>query len=265
VDEISSFLLSKWYLDCIADNGDGVIVYVAELRWKSWQVRYASTLRFFQDKVESAASIRKCSLPESAPGQVRLNLPHLGIEGTWKGFADPIERTIFENRNGTIVWTCLQPASHVELSVDGSKKVAGLGYAELVKISIPPWNLPLSELHWGRFISESDSLVWIDWRGNHSYRLVVHNGTERETALISPEEIRSADSRLKLTLDRGLVLRSGILGDTVFPAIASLAGALPAKMLGVHESKWRSKGVFRDAERSADAWAIHEVVKWGRQ
>jgi hypothetical protein len=55
------------------------------------------------------------------------------------------------------------------------------------------------------------------------------------------------------------------LGDTVFPAIAHLARDLPEKMLGVHESKWRSKGVFRDAERSVDAWAIHEVVKWGRQ
>jgi len=265
VGKVSSFLLSKWYLDCIADNGDGVIVYVAELRWKSWRMRYASTLRFFRDKVESASSIRDFSPPESAGDQVSLSLPHLGIEGTWKGFRAPIQRTIFEDRSGAILWNCLQPGSQVEMVLDGSQTITGLGYAELLQISIPPWTLPLSELHWGRFVSESDTLVWIDWRGNHSCRLVVHNGAERETSLISPEEIRSADSRLRLTLDCGLVLRSGVLGDTVFPAIAHLARALPEKMLGVHESKWRSKGVFRDAERSVDAWAIHEVVKWGRQ
>jgi hypothetical protein len=257
------FLLSKWYLDCVADNGDGVVVYVAELRWSSWRTRYASTLRFFGDKTESASSIRKCVLPESSRDQITLSLPHLGIEGSWKGFAAPIERTIFERSDGAVRWHCLQPGSQVQLSLDRSLKMSGLGYAELVEISIPPWRLPLSELHWGRFVSESDTVVWIDWRGTHCHRLAVHNDSEREIAAITTEEVRSADSETHLTFDRGLVLRSGTLGETVFPTLARLARAIPAKMLGVHERKWRSRGVLRTEGRTAEAWAIHEVVKWG--
>ncbi len=258
-----SFLLSKWYLDCVADNGDSVIVYVAELRWNSWRTRYASTLRFFGDKTESASSIRKCSLPESNREQIILGLPHLGVEGRWNRIAAPIQRTIFENANGAVRWHCLQPGSQVHLCLDRSTKMSGLGYAELLEISIPPWRLPLSELHWGRFVSESDTLVWIDWRGPYCHRLAVHNGSEREIAVITTEEIRSADSRTHLTFDRGLVLRSGTLGATVFPALARLAQAIPVKMLGVHERKWRSRGVLRTEGRTAEAWAIHEVVKWG--
>jgi hypothetical protein len=141
--------------------------------------------------------------------------------------------------------------------------MTGLGYAELLEISIPPWNLPLSELHWGRFVSESETVVWIDWRGPYSHRLLVHNGSEREIALITTEEVRSVDSSTLLTLDRRLVLRSGTLGETVFPKLAGLAKAIPMKMLGIHERKWRSRGVLRAQQRTTEAWAIHEVVKWG--
>lgn len=258
-----AFLLSKWYLDCVADDGDGVIVYVAELHWHSWRTRYASTLRFFGDKTESASSIRKCSLPESSREQIALSLPHLGIEGNWKGIAAPIQRTIFENSDGAVRWHCVQPGSHVQLSLDRSIKMSGSGYAELLEISIPPWSLPLSELHWGRFVSESDTLVWIDWRGPYCHRLAVHNDSECEIAVITTEEVRSADAGIQLTLDRGLLLRSGTLGETVFPKLARVARAIPAKMLGVHERKWRSRGVLRTQGRTVEAWAIHEVVKWG--
>ncbi len=258
-----SFLLSKWYLDCVTDNGDGIIVYVAELRWNSWRTRYASTLRFFGDKMQSASSIRKCSLPESSLDQITLSLPHLGVEGYWKGFTAPIQRTILKNSDGAVIWNCLQPGSQVHVSLDRSIKMSGLGYAELLEISIPPWSLPLSELHWGRFVSENDMLVWIDWRGPYSYHLAVHNGSEREIAVITTEEIRSADSGKQLTLDRSLVLRSGTLGETVFPTWERLARAIPVKMLGVYERKWRSRGVLLTQGRTSEAWVIHEVVKFG--
>lgn len=260
-----SFLLSKWYLDCVADDGNGVIIYVAELRWNSWRTRYASTLRFSGDTAKSASSLRECSLPESRDGQISLNLPHLGIEGNWKEFAAPIQRTILENSGGAVRWNCLQPGSHVNLTLDRTIKMTGLGYAELLEISIPPWNLPLSELHWGRFVSERETLVWIDWRGSYSHRLVVHNGTEREIALITTEEVRSADSGTRLTFDRRLVLRSGTLGETVFPTLARLATAIPVKMLSICERKWRSRGVLLDQGRTTEAWVIHEVVKWGAE
>jgi hypothetical protein len=262
VPKSSSFLLLKWYLDCIADNGDGVIVYVADLRWKAWHMRYASTLRFSGKKVETTTSIRKCSLPESANGQIVVKLPHVAIEGVWSGFAAPIERAIFETSAGSVHWNCLQPASRVKLVLDRSREMIGFGYAECLEISVPPWKFPLNELHWGRFVTESDSLVWIDWRGPYSRRIVVHNGGELEPAVVTDSAVSSLNSHVRLALDRGLVLRSGILGDTVFSGIAALARILPASMLRVRESKWRSWGNLISAERTVSGWAIHEVVRW---
>ena len=210
MDKSSSFLLSKWYLDCIAKNGDGVIVYVADLRWKAWHMRYASTLRFSGEKVESTTSIRKCSLPESANGQIVVRLPHVAIEGVWSGFAAPVERTILKTGAVAVHWNCLQPASRVKLVLDSSREMTGLGYAECLEISIPPWKLPLNELHWGRFVTESESLVWIDWRGPYSRRILVHNGGELEPGAVTHGAISSLDSHVQLALDHGLVLRSGI-------------------------------------------------------
>jgi hypothetical protein len=262
VAKSSSFLLSKWYLDCIAENGDGVIVYVADLRWKAWRMQYASTLRFSGQKVESATSIRKCSLPEFANGQIVVKLPHVAMEGVWSGFAAPIERTIFKTSAGAVRWNCLQPASRVKLVLDRSREMTGLGYAECLEISIPPWKLPLGELHWGRFVTESDSLVWIDWRGAYSRRILVHNGAELEPGVVTDGAVSSLDSHVRLALDRGLVLRSGILGDTVFSGIARLARILPISMLSLRESKWRSWGTLISAERTVSGWAIHEIVRW---
>lgn len=41
----SSFLLSKWYLDCVADDGGVFLGYAAKLSWKGLSLNYASVLQ----------------------------------------------------------------------------------------------------------------------------------------------------------------------------------------------------------------------------
>ena len=36
----NSFLLTKWYLDCVQEIGDAAILYVADLRWNASTVHY---------------------------------------------------------------------------------------------------------------------------------------------------------------------------------------------------------------------------------
>lgn len=259
-DIASRFSLAKWYLDCVADNGDGLIVYAADLNWKSWRIRYGNTLRISGEKVETRSSLRRFSLPESIANQITLKLPHLGVDGAWTSLTPPVERTIFENSGGAIRWHCLQPGSRVTL--ERSTNIAGFGYAELLEVSISPWSLPIRELRWGRFVSEKESVVWIDWRGSYCFRLLLHNGAEQDVGEISDQRIVTSDSHLQLSFDRGLVLRSGFLGKTVLPAIGRLARALPVKMLNVQEIKWRSRSTLRIGDRVTQGWSIHEVVTW---
>lgn len=254
--------LSKWYLDCVNKKGDGAIVYLAELRWKKVHLRYANLLLFLDGKVTRKSSIRDCDLPCSSGEEIKVKVPHLRIDGVWRRAADALEATVFSGTEGQVVWKCVQPSSRVRLCVGRATEIVGLGYAELLQMTIPPWKLPLTELHWGRFVSESNYIVWIDWRGSHQFRLLAHAGARHAEGLVTEREIRLGTPSLRLTLDRGLVLRSGALGDTVMPALSSLAKILPDSLLGVNECKWRSRAVLSGGDRIDEGWAIHEVVRW---
>jgi hypothetical protein len=258
----SSFLLTKWYLDCVAENGDAAVAYVASLRWNKLSMHYGSLLTVLEGRAHCASSLRKCSFPRLEGDTATLTLPHLGIEGTWRALRAPVERTVFEGKDGSVHWHCHQPMSQVDLLLQGKSRMIGLGYAECLSLSVLPWKLPLEELHWGRFLSPEHALVWIDWRGPQQWRTVLHNGDEQEIQSLTESGMLSTDTGMRLDLDRGMVLRSGQLGQTVFAGISRLAKLLPHNLLSVEECKWRSRGVLRTGNITASGWAIHEIVKW---
>ncbi len=131
---------------------------------------------------------------------------------------------------------------------------------ECLTLSIPPWELPLEELHWGRFLNNEDYVVWIDWRGPYHKRLVLWNGEEQTAQSLTESTIAMAG--VELNLDRRITLRQGRLGQTVFSALAPLRKILPSTMLSVQEEKWLSRGELTSGSRTNSGWAIHEVVKW---
>jgi hypothetical protein len=261
----TSFLLTKWYLDCVADTGDAVILYAADLRWNALTIHYGSLLRVLGGKIRSRSSVRGGAGPEIQDGKITVNFPHLDVKGTWQALRSPVRRTVFESEYGSVDWHCLQPMAQVDLLFQGKSRLTGRGYAECLTLSIRPWKLPLSELHWGRFLSDRDALVWIDWRGPQPQRLVFLNGQEQQVTSITESEIVFANSGVRLELDRGLVLREGRLGDTVFAGISRLSQLLPRSILSVNECKWRSRGRMHTADEERTGWAIHEVVEWKKR
>ncbi|HTS34214.1 MAG TPA: hypothetical protein VMH04_01005 [Candidatus Solibacter sp.] len=256
------FLLTKWYLDCVAENGDTLILYVADLRWSGLSFHYGSVLTVLEGKVACASSVRSSPLFAVTDQFITVRQPSLKVDGTWEALRPAIRTTPFQNLNGFVDWHCLQPMSRVGLVFRGRTKISGLGYAECLTLSILPWKLPLSTLHWGRYLSAEHAIVWIDWQGQAQYRSVLCNGEEMQATSITESEIVLSDPGARLELDRGLVLRQGRLGDTVFPAISRLTDLLPRPMLSVDECKWRSRGVFHTSSGESSGWAIHEVVKW---
>ena len=258
----SSFLLTKWYMDCVAENGDAAVVYVADLRWNKLSIHYESLLTIIDGRVHCVSSLRKEHSPQLDRNAITLTLPGLGIAGTWRALRAPVRRTVFEGKEGCIDWHCHQPMAQVDVLLQDKTRITGLGYAECITLSVVPWKLPLEELHWGRFLSEQHALVWIDWRGPQPWRSLIHNGDEHEIQSLTESEILFVPTGNSLDLDRGLVLRSGQLGHTIFTRISRLAKLLPHNMLAVEECKWRSRGRLQAASANASGWAIHEVVKW---
>jgi hypothetical protein len=138
--------------------------------------------------------------------------------------------------------------------------VTGLGYAECLTLTVPPWQLPMHQLRWGRFVSQRDSLAWIDWQGEYSTSFAVFNGQPCEPLSVSDSEIVLGVGTLRM--QDSLSLRSGRLGTTILPGVGALSKLLPLSLFNVSEQKWRSRGTLRGSDRESDGWVIHEVVDW---
>ena len=263
----TGFGLSKWYFDCVAHDGETVVLYVATLRWRALSIVYSSLLVHCAGKTRVRTSLRSADPPAVTDDSIAWASDALGVRGVWRPQSAPLTRTILDSDHGRLEWDCLQPSSLASLRID-DRTIEGLGYVEQVRMTIPPWRLPFDTLQWGRFLAPSlrdriaPSVVWIDLRGPSSARYVFVDGVEDQARDLSGAELTLADGGF-LTLDRRDVLREGAIGNTVLSAVPQLAKAVPARILGLDEIKWRSRGVLTRADgRESTGWAIHEVVRW---
>jgi hypothetical protein len=256
--EATPFTLVKWYMDCVADSGDAVILYCAELRWRAVHATYSSVLSTAGRHVESRSSMARYRL-SSVDGQILVQLPRLGVTGSWKASAPPFQHTVYEDTSGSVLWNCLQQKASVHLRI-GDRELAGLGYAERLTLTLPPWQLPMRQLRWGRFISPEDSVVWIDWQGPYSTSVAVHNGDRCEILSVSDTEVALPGATLRM--EESSSLRSGRLGDTILPGVPVLGKMLPRSLSNIEEHKWRSRGILNTQDHASKGWVIHEVVYW---
>ena len=252
------FFLVKWYMDCVTDLGDAVILYCAELRWRGLHAAYSSVLSVDGRSVESHASMTRYRL-SSAGGEILVELPRLGVSGRWEASAAPFQHTVFEDASGSVLWNCLQPRASVHLRI-GDRELTGLGYAECLTVTLPPWQLPMRQLRWGRFVSPEDSLAWIDWQGSYSTNFAVHNGISCETLSVSDSEVAMRHATLRM--EESFPLRAGRLGSTILPGAPALGKLLPRSLANIEEHKWRSRGILNAESGSSKGWVIHEVVHW---
>jgi hypothetical protein len=163
------FRLTKWYLDCVSEEGDAAIIYAAALQWRDLRLQYASLLCRQSGEVKSRATLRSCLPSANSDGEIKVDAPALDIQGTWTALDPPLQQTLLQSPQGDVHWDCRQPKSRARVNVCGHE-VEGLGYAECLTMTIPPWRLPMRQLQWGRFISPTDAIIWIDWMGTHTGR-----------------------------------------------------------------------------------------------
>lgn len=253
------FSLTKWYLDCVAEEGGAAIVYCADMRWRGVHSRMASVLRSPREgHAETHSSLGAYALAACAE-RIAIEHPRLKVRGEWLGTMPPFQQTVYEEPGGAVTWNCAQPGARAAVRV-GDREVAGMGYAECVTLTIPPWRLPLKQLWWGRFVSAAHSFAWIDWRGQHAMRLAICDG--KACALEAVSEVDVVCDRAALRIEPGAVLRAGTLASTILPGAPGLARMFPKSLFNVVERKWKSRGTLLvEGERSA-GWVIHEVVDW---
>ena len=257
------FSLVKWYMDCVSDAGEVAILYSARVRWRGVRLAYSNLIWTDGATSKSASSMHSVKIRHEEQ-QILVASQQLGIQGQWTARAAPVERTVYACETGSVIWNCLQPAASVCLSAR-EKKLTGAGYAECLTLTLPPWQLPLRHLQWGRFVSDrdaltSETLTWIDWKGPYATRLVVHNGASHECASISTTEVAWDGGTLRM--EEPLALRAGRLASTVLPAAPALSRVFPNFLFNVEEKKWRSRGIMETPYHQSRGWVIHETVDW---
>jgi hypothetical protein len=257
----STLLLTKWYLDVVTEDGDAVILYAAELRWRQLRVCFNSVLQKSGEVVTTRSTLRDFPLPSNSGGRIAVEVSPLGISGTWEADSAPVSRTVFECAEGSVHWNCLQPRSQAQLCI-GTQVFGGLGYAECLTLTVPPWRLPMRELRWGRFVSAQDSFTWVDWQGPFANSFAYHNGTAYSPELVSDSGLVLPG--ISLYLSDSFQLRGGKLRKTILPDVPALAKLLPNILFGIEEYKWLSRGHCHTSGQSSSGWTIHEVVHWNR-
>ncbi|MHB1311549.1 MAG: hypothetical protein ACYC3L_05980, partial [Gemmatimonadaceae bacterium] len=168
---------------------------------------------------------------------------------------------LLDDARGRIAWRCEAPAARVRATTPDGPPVDGTGYAECLVMTVLPWQLPLEQLRWGRWISRDarHSVVWIDWRGDRPSRWALVDGIARTDVIVRDDGIAYSGAALPLPEPRTLHERR--LGDIVGP-IRPLAALLPEALLSMREQKWCGRAELRDGQSPpAAGWAIHELVQ----
>lgn len=259
-----AFEIAKWYFDCVTPEGHVFIGYLGHLRWKSLAVHFQSALvHRNRDGTRETFSWRRGTPPHIQQNSVQWNSKALRISGAWSALESSVETRIFESQEGNVDWQCVQPRARATVRIGTAKGLHGFGYAEHLRLTIPPWRMPLKELRWGRFLSESESVVWIDWRGGYSRRIVLLDGCQVQAEKITDRQVVFEGNEAVLDLDEICVLREGTLAEGALHIPRKLTALLPFQALSIHECKWRSRGVLRRGNAApSTGWAIHEVVQW---
>lgn len=256
------FSLSKWYLDCVAESGDAVVLYWASLRWGVARLQYGAALL----APAAGTPVHRYTLrPESEPVAVAddtliWSSERLGARGTWTRRADSIRRNLLSDDRGSIDWHCICPRADAVIQI-GDRTITGSGYAEHLTMTLKPWRLPLDELRWGRFLAPDDAMVWIGWDGPSPRTWVWVNGSETRDAMITAHGVEMPGRGMALSVGGGRVLRTGRLVRTALQPLSAVAGLIP-RWRHANETKWVARGTVRSPIRVINGWVVHEVVTW---
>ncbi|MES2765596.1 MAG: hypothetical protein V4642_07005 [Bacteroidota bacterium] len=257
---MNRFHLSKWYMDAISADGDVLICYAAHLKWGLLSIPFSQIIFHAGSFIAKTGLFKNAVFPKSQDGFLKLKIGE--DELTWNQLAEAKKFTLYDSPRGKIEWNVMMPSAAFTTN-SGEFFKNGLGYIEKLEMTIPPWKLPISQLRWGRFVSEKTYCTWIEWKGDHPKILVICDGEVFENAEISEEEIYIPQKDLRLKLSKQKILREGNIGGTAFKKIPFFHVIFPSKVLKMYEWKARSFGeIFKNGEKISHGWAIHEIVRF---
>jgi len=258
----AAFHLRKYYLDCIGPDGSVVIGYVARLRWGPLSLSYAALLECAADGTRRERHTwSRVPEPVVTGRGLSWECDALGVRGSWQDPTDELDAVLPDEHSGFVQWRVLAPRAVARLEQAGLPPLLGYGYVERLELVLEPWRLPFDTLHWGRFHSEHDVLVWIGWDGEVPLRHCTHNGELLSGASFG-ERVLSFEPGRELRLTSSRTVHDA-------PVVAAIGGLprvlrrVPPSFMAAREVKWVSEARLSTTGRPpAAGWALHERVQF---
>lgn len=255
------FRIEKWYFDAHTDDGDAFIGYAARLTWKSVNVHY-NGYTFSpsnSSKIFNANSFSSGKFPDRNGNVISWKFNK--VEAQWHKEDEAFGELLLNEEKGQINWDVLLPSAKAIIKFNTDKIRHGVGYVEKIVLTLPPWDIPIQELFWGRFLGPKHTLIWIRWRGPVPKFLVYFKGERYCAGDISTDKIQFENYSLDFTSKR--TLRKGTILETVFKRFPAIARMFPRKIFSLTENKWLSDAVLtHNGNVLCYGKAIHEHVIW---
>jgi hypothetical protein len=260
---LNGFKIEKLYIDCIDDRGNCFIVYWAKVKFCLLKIFYSGLVFSDTDGLTiEKSTLRKTAKP-AINGTVNFNNKFLKVSINLKRIDGPITRTLFKESEDELIWNCHHPKALAVINYYGSI-YKGFGYAETLICPMNPLELPMEELRWGRFLSESHTVIWINWKDDHPLNKIFMNGTEYNDAEFDSETISFNNGKNKLTFSEVQPVRNNKL-SSLFSKMKLLKTFFNSRLLDSLEIKYKAKTIlFENSLCLSDGWSLFETVTWGK-
>jgi hypothetical protein len=258
------FRLEKLYLDCIDNQGNCFIVYWVNLKLLFSKIIYSGLI--FSDS--EGVTIEKASLKNIEKPLINELLVFynrfMNLRGSWKCADNPPPLFSFKDaKTRELVWNCHHPKALTEIVYDNNT-YKGFGYAETLSMKIKPWDLPIDELRWGRFLSDRYTIIWINWEGKYPVNKIFCNGIEYNDIIFESERISFGSGIFILLFLEIFIVRKGILSK-IFSNMPWLKIIFKKSILNTLEVKYKARSILNENSITiANGWSLYETVTWER-
>jgi hypothetical protein len=256
--------MEKQYLDCIDSLGNCFIIYWAKVDFFLFRFVYSGVVFCnAQGRTEEKSTLSRIQKPETNE-ILKFDHSFLKTSVTLKRIDDPIVSSLYlDTENNELSWNCHHPKAEGEIIYNG-KTYKGYGYAETLYSFIKPWNLPIDELRWGRFLSDSYTLIWIYWKGKYLVNKMFFNNIEYNDAVFDTDSVVFNNGTYQLKFSDIQVIRQGKLSG-LFLKMKLLKIIFNKRILNTVEIKYKAKATLtKNSVILSKNWSLFEVVTWGK-
>ena len=253
--------LEKLYFDCVDAQGNAWIGYGLKLQWLWMTLHAHQSLTHLDGVLETHwARTKAASAIQLTPEGLDYACPLFEVQAQpWA--TPPLLETLYARRRKSIVWHCLYPHAALVVKRDKNPMLAGQGYVERLTMTLPPWQLPIQTLHWGRFVAQEHSLVWIRWQQQaETTHWVFFNGKKIAKCSFSLSQLHLQEENIFLDIQAHKTLVKGRPLDQLGGKLGPIHRLLPQKLRQWTEVKWLAKGTLRVPQQTVTGWVIHEEV-----